>query len=171
MSGRPSREEYFLRIAEVVLERSTCLLRKYGAVIVVGDTIVSTGYNGPARGMKHCDEFGFCLKELANMPKGTGYDFCPAVHAEENAIINAARSGVSLVGGTLYIAGRDARTGELTEAMPCERCRRAIINAGIASVVIRTSDGGLRRVDPRSWVAEEEKRYLEKAEALRRSRG
>ncbi|RLE54159.1 MAG: cytidine deaminase [Candidatus Methanomethylicota archaeon] len=163
MEKRPNKDEYYLRIAEAVLQRSTCLLRKYGAIIVKNDAIVSTGYNGPARGVKNCDEFGFCLRELINAPKGHGYEYCPAVHAEENAIINAARLGASILGGKLYLVGKEVKTGKYTEAMPCERCRRAIINAGIVEVILRNADGSIKKINPKIWIEEDTKNYLEKA--------
>lgn len=164
---RPSKDEYYLDIALSVAKRSTCLLRKYGAIIVKNDTIVSTGYNGPARGVKNCDEIGFCLKESVNAPKGKGYEFCPGVHSEENCIINAARSGVSVLSGRLFIAGIEVKTGKLTEAMPCERCRRAIINAGLSEVIIRKADGGIKKINVSDWVEEDTKNHLKKIEEFR----
>lgn len=161
---RPSKDEYFLGIAEAVSKRSTCLLRKYGAIIVKDSVIISTGYNGAARKVKDCLEFGFCLKEEIEAPQGTGYDFCIGVHAEENAIIAAARQGSSVVDGILYIFGQDAKDGLLAEAHPCERCRRTIINAGINFVIFKKPDGSIEKIDVSEWVEEDSKNYLNKRE-------
>jgi len=159
---RPSKDDYYLGIAEAVSKRSTCLLRKYGAIIVKDDVIVSTGYNGAARKVKDCLELGFCLKEEVEAPQGIGYDFCIGVHAEENAIIHAARHGASVVDGTLYIYGEFAKDGTVAEAHSCERCRRAIINAGIKFVVMRKVDGTIEKIDVNKWAEEDSKNYLEK---------
>jgi len=155
---RLSKDEYYLGIACAVAARSTCLRRKFGAIVVKNDAIVATGYNGPARGVVNCAEVG-CLKDETNMPEYKGYDYCTAVHAEENAIINAARHGTSVLGSTLYIYGTYAKTGELTEAQPCDRCKRALINAGVAIVVIKLADGGVRKIDTNDWVYEDSENY------------
>ena len=156
--GRMSKDDYYLGIAAAVAARSTCMRRKFGAIIVKDDAIISTGYNGPARGVVNCAEVG-CLKDETGAPEYKGYDFCTAVHAEENAIINAARHGTSVMGSTLYIFGTYAKTGELTEANPCDRCKRALINAGIALVVIKTAGGGMRKIDTGEWVYEDSENY------------
>jgi len=156
--ARLSKDEYYLGIACAVAARSTCLRRKFGAIIVRNDAIVSTGYNGPARGVVNCAEVG-CLKDETNMPEYKGYDYCTAVHAEENAIINAARHGTSVLGSTLYIYGTYAKTGELTEAQPCDRCKRALINAGIDIVVIKAKDGSVRKISTGDWVYEDSENY------------
>jgi len=168
-NGRPSKDEYYLGIAEAVSKRSTCLRRRFGAIIVKDDAIVSTGYNGPARGVINCHVVG-CLKDEVNMPEYKGYDYCTAVHAEENCIINAARHGVSVLGGVLYIQGDYPETGKLTEANPCDRCKRALINAGIRTVVIRTADGGIRRVETDDWKREDSDNYISKIEAAKSKR-
>lgn len=164
---RPSKDEYYLGVAEAVCLRSPCIRRQFGAIVVKGDVVVSTGYNGPARGVVNCLAIG-CLKDELNLPSYSAYDFCPGVHAEENAVINAARHGASVMGGTLYIFGRNYRDGSLTEARPCDRCKRAIINAGIKEVVIRKSDGGLAKIDVANWVGEDTERYLKKMEETRK---
>ena len=109
--GRIDKENYYLDIAETVLERSTCLRRCYGAIIVKNDEIVSTGYNGAPRGRRNCGDLGRCTREVMNIPSGERYELCRSVHAEANAIISAARR--DSIGATLYLAGRDAKTGEL----------------------------------------------------------
>lgn len=129
---RLSKEEYYLGIAEAVLERSTCLRRKYGAVLVKNDEIVSTGYNGSARGEDNCCDTGECAREALNIPKGERYELCVAIHAEDNAITSAGRHRA--LGATLYIVGKEAN-GEYANPNPCIMCRRKIINAGIVRVV------------------------------------
>ena len=127
---RIDKENYYLDIAETVLERSTCLRRCYGAIIVKNDEIVSTGYNGAPRGRKNCMDLGYCTREAMNVPSGERYELCRSVHAEMNAIISAARRDT--LGATLYLAGREAKSGELLhDATSCSMCRRLIINAGI----------------------------------------
>lgn len=118
------RKEYYLNIAKAVSENSPCLKMKVGAIIVRDDAIVSTGYNGSARGEPHCEE---CLRK--DKLSGSEYKVCPAVHAEENAIINAARYGASVLGGYMYIYA------DKEKVSPCYRCERAIINAGIIRVI------------------------------------
>ena len=115
---RISKENYYLDIAETVLKRSTCLRRCYGAIIVNNDEIIATGYNGAPRGRRNCVDLGYCTREQMQVPRGERYELCRSVHAEANAIISAARRDT--VGGTLYLAGRDARTGELlSDATSC----------------------------------------------------
>jgi dCMP deaminase len=162
---RPPKDEYYLEIAKTVAQRSPCIRRKYGAVIVKNDAIVSTGYNGPARGVINCFEVG-CIKDLQNLPHGIAYEDCPGVHAEENAVVNAARNGSNVLGGSLYIAGVD-REGKLVEAIPCLRCRRILINAGIERVVIRKEDGGIKYINTQEWVSEDTKTYLEKLKRIK----
>ena len=108
---RIDKENYYLDIAETVLERSTCMRRCYGAIIVKNDEIVSTGYNGAPRGRKNCMDLGYCTREAMNVPSGERYELCRSVHAEMNSIISAARRDT--LGATLYLAGREAKTGEL----------------------------------------------------------
>ena len=155
---RPTKVEYYLNIAKAVGARSPCLRRKFGAIIVVNDAIVSTGFNGPARGVNNC-ELG-CLKDKMKAPHYSGYEWCPAVHAEENAIVNAARNGARVMGGTLYIVGVKP-DGTLTESIPCRRCRRIIINAGIEKVVTVNEKGEIIVYDPKEWVKEDTKWYEE----------
>jgi len=169
VDDRPSKEEYYLNIADEVSKRSPCVRRQYGAVIVIEDAIVSTGYNGPARGVVNCTEVG-CLKEELNLPHYSGYDFCTAVHAEENAVINAARNGSRILGGKLYLSGRDYKTGAQVEGVPCPRCKRALINAGIKEVVSTNSEGKIVSFDVKNWVEEDTKIYLEKLKEAKESK-
>ena len=120
-------------IAEAVLERSTCLRRKYGAVIVNNDQVISTGYNGSPRGEANCCDIGVCERERLNIPKGERYELCVAVHAEQNAVINASRDLMS--GGTIYIVGKNVSDGSYASPHPCLICRRFIKNAGIKNVI------------------------------------
>ena len=148
---RVSKENYYLDIAQTVLERATCLRRVYGAIIVKNDEIISTGYNGAPRGRKNCVDLGYCTREAMRVPRGERYELCRSVHAEANAIISAARR--DMAGGTLYLAGRDARTGELlSDATSCAMCRRQIINAGLERVVIRRTPEEYEVVPVKDWI-------------------
>ena len=129
--NRPDKDEYYLGIAASVTERSTCLRRRYGAVIVNKDEIIATGYNGSPRGEENCCNTGKCWREVHNIPHGEQYEKCVSVHAEMNAIISAARK--DMVDGTLYLAGFEGI--EPINAIPCTICRRLIKNAGIKRVV------------------------------------
>ncbi len=166
---RPRKDEYYLEIARAICLRSPCIRRQFGAVIVKDDVVVSTGYNGPARGVVNCMEVG-CLKDELDLPHYSGYDYCDGVHAEENSIINAARHGASVLGGTLYLYGQKFRDNSPIEGKPCDRCKRAIINAGIREVVIKKSDGSIARIDVAEWVSEDTKRYMEKIEEVRKTK-
>ena len=149
------KENYYLDIAETVLERSTCLRRQYGAIIVRNDEIVATGYNGAPRGRKNCSDLGYCVREQMRVPRGERYELCRSVHAEANAIISAARR--DMLGATLYLVGRDAKTGELLrDTMPCSMCKRLIINAGITQVVASTGEGEYVVIHVRDWVTDDE---------------
>lgn len=152
---RISKENYYLDIAETVLERATCLRRVYGAIIVNNDEIISSGYNGAPRGRKNCVDMGYCTREMAKVPRGERYELCRSVHAEANAIISAARR--DMVGGTLYLAGRDAQTGQLLgDATSCSMCRRQIINAGLEKVVIRRTKTEFDVVYVSDWIEEDD---------------
>ena len=132
-SERMTKVEYYLNIAETVSKRSTCLRRNYGAVIVNNDQIISTGYNGSHRGNENCNELGHCERQKLNIPSGERYELCESIHAEQNAIISAARK--DMIGSTLYLAGFDHETSKPITSLPCKLCRRMIINAGIEKVV------------------------------------
>lgn len=120
---RPSWDEYFIEIVNVVKKRSTCKRRQVGALIVKDKRILSTGYNGAPTGLKHCEEIG-CLREELGVPSGQRHELCRGLHAEQNAIVHAANSGVSIKGGTIYVTDQ-----------PCVLCAKMIINAGIKRVV------------------------------------
>lgn len=154
---RLSKDEYYLQIAHATSRRSTCLRRKFGAIIVKNDVIVSSGYNGSARGVVNCDRVG-CLKDELGIPHYEGYDHCIGVHAEENAVINAARSGNSTLNGVMYIFGEDVKTGEEIEPRPCSRCRRVLINAGISEIVIKGHK--IVHIKTEDWAAEDTRSYL-----------
>ena len=155
MEQRISKENYYLNIAETVLERATCLRRVFGAIIVKNDEIISTGYNGAPRGRANCVDMGYCSREAMKVPRGERYELCRSVHAEANAIISASRR--DMVGGTIYLVGRDARTGELlADATSCLMCRRMVINAGLEKVVIRRTDTEFEVVPVADWIAEDD---------------
>lgn len=161
--NRPSKDEYYLNIAKAVCKRSPCIRRKFGAIVVKDDAVVSTGYNGPARGVVNCLQVG-CLKDELDVPPYEGYDYCPGVHAEENSIINAARQGTSVLGGKLYLYGQKFETGEVFEGRPCDRCKRTIINAGIKEVVTKRPDGTILKKDVSDWISEDTDNYLKELE-------
>ena len=159
MDARMSKENYYLDIADAVLERSTCLRRKYGAIIVRNDEIISTGYNGAPRGRKNCSDLGRCTREELQIPSGQRYELCRSVHAEANAIISAARQ--DMIGATLYLVGRDARTNELlSDAMSCSMCKRQIINAGIEKVVIRSTPIEYRTIMVSDWIENDDSIFM-----------
>ncbi|MBQ3395638.1 MAG: dCMP deaminase family protein [Synergistaceae bacterium] len=143
MNNRKSKDEYYLNIAKAVLERSTCLRRKYGAVIVKDDEIISTGYNGAPRGDVNCCEVGYCFREHENIPHGERYEVCKSLHAEMNAIISASRR--DMIGSTLYLAGIEADGSSVADIAPCSMCQRLILNAGIKTVVTRKNDGSIHK--------------------------
>lgn len=128
---RIDKDTYYLEIARAVSKRSTCLRRQYGAVIVKDDEIISTGYNGSARGNPNCCDTGECWRDAHNVPHGEQYEKCVAVHAEQNALISAERK--HMIGATLYLYGEE--NGAVIDAKPCEICGRMLKNAGIKKVV------------------------------------
>lgn len=152
---RRDKINYYLDLAETVSQRCTCLRKHYGAVIVKNDEVISTGYVGAPRGRQNCSDLGYCLRTRLGVPRGERYELCRSVHAEANAIISASRR--DMVGGTLYLVGRDARTGELLgDATSCSMCRRLVINAGLKEVVIRRTATAFDVVDVADWVAEDD---------------
>ena len=152
---RRDKTNYYLDMADVARERGTCLRRTYGAVIVKNDTIVSTGYAGAPRGRANCIDLGYCMRQKLNIPRGERYEFCRSVHAEANAIIHASRE--QMLGATLYLVGREASTGELIpDANSCTMCKRMIINAGIAQVIIRRDMDTYDIIDVQQWVDHDE---------------
>lgn len=152
---RTDKKNYYLDIAETVLERGTCLRRNFGAIIVKNDQIVSTGYVGAPRGRKNCIDLGVCVREQNNIPRGERYELCRSVHAEANAIIHASRD--AMIGSTLYLVGKDAKTGEYVEnASACSMCKRMIINAGIKKVIIRNTKDKFTALYVDEWVQNDE---------------
>ena len=148
---RVSKPNYYLDIAETVAKRATCLRRKFGAIIVKNDSIVSTGYNGAPRGRKNCTNLGVCVRDTLNIPRGERYEMCRSVHAEANAIIAASRE--EMIDATLYLAGLNAQTGELEESIDsCMMCKRMIINSGISTVVFRMNAEEYKVVRVRDWI-------------------
>lgn len=124
MLNRPSWDDYFMEITFTVAKRSSCLRRQVGALLVKDHRIITTGYNGAPAGMKHCGELGGCLRQQMGCAPGTGHEFCRALHAEQNAVIQAAIMGVSIKGATLYCTHS-----------PCSLCAKILIGAGIERVV------------------------------------
>lgn len=149
---RRDKINYYLDIAETVAARGTCLRRNFGAIIVKNDEIISTGYVGAPRGRQNCCDLGYCTREKLNIPRGERYELCRSVHAEANAIISAARS--DMLGGTLYLVGKEYATGAyVNNASPCAMCRRQIINAGIEKVIVRDDQTQYRVIDVyEEWV-------------------
>ena len=153
--ARVEKENYYLDIADTVSERSTCLRRNYGAIIVRNDEIIATGYNGAPRGRKNCSDLGCCTREELKIPSGQRYELCRSVHAEANCIISASRS--ETLGATLYMACRDPKTGELIPgSTSCSMCRRLIINAGIERVVIRDTKDEFRVETVQDWIDQDD---------------
>ena len=148
---RISKENYYLDIAQTVAERSTCLRKKYGAIIVKNDTIVSTGYVGAPRGRKNCSDLCRCMRDEMNIPRGERYEMCRSVHAEMNAIINASRE--QMLDGVMYLAGVDAKTGELVKnACCCMMCKRLVLNAGITKVIVRETKDEFTVCETADWI-------------------
>lgn len=142
--NRPEWDEYFLNIAREVGKRSTCLRRHYGAIIVKDKIIISTGYNGSPRGEVNCIDSGLCERERLKVPKGERYELCVAVHAEQNAIINA--DPLKMNGATIYIVGINVADGSFASGEPCLLCRRMIKNAQIAKVICRNPQGEISEI-------------------------
>lgn len=152
---RVSKTNYYLDIAQTVSERSTCMRKRYGAIIVKNDVIVSTGYNGAPRGRQNCCEMQFCLREKLQIPRGERYELCRSVHAEANAIIAAARE--QMLGGTLYICCTDPADGAvIPDTCSCMMCKRMIINAGISTVILRDTKEDFRRIEVAEWITNDD---------------
>jgi dCMP deaminase len=153
MAERKGKEEYYLGIAESVAQDSTCIRRKYGAIIVKNDEIIASGYNGAPRKVKNCCDAQFCLREELHIPAGERYELCRSVHAEQNAIISAPRKDT--MGAILYMVGIDANTGKYTSYnQPCKICKRMIINAGILLVITREYNGKYRVIPVEDFIQE-----------------
>ena len=153
--NRRDKTNYYLDMAQVALERGTCLRRNFGAVIVKNDVIVSTGYTGAPRGRANCIDIGTCVRQKMGIPRGERYEFCRSVHAEANAIISASRN--ECIGGDIYLVGHDAKTGAiLSDATSCSMCRRMIINAGLRRVVIRNTKTEFTVVPVQDWIDQDD---------------
>ncbi len=152
---RKDKINYYLDMAEVALERGTCIRRNFGAIIVKNDEIISTGYVGAPRGRKNCCDLKFCLREKMNVPRGERYELCRSVHAEQNAIISASRK--DMISSTLFLVGKDYQTGEYVEnARPCALCKRMIINAGIKEVIVRNNKKDYTIINVNDFVINDE---------------
>lgn len=152
---RIDKINYYLDIAESVLERSTCLRRKYGAVIVNNDEIVSTGYNGSPRGCTNCNEKGSCIREELNIPRGTKYELCSSVHAEQNALLSASRR--ETLAADIYLVGKSVVNDSfIMNTEPCSLCKKLIINSGIENVHIRNSKKNNKIIKVENWIENEE---------------
>jgi dCMP deaminase len=152
---RIDKINYYLDIAESVLERSTCIRRCFGAVIVKNDEIISTGYNGAPRGRKNCSDFGYCMREKLNIPRGERYELCRSVHGEENAIISASRK--DMIGSSLYLVGKNFDNDEyVKDARPCAMCKRVIINSGIEKIYIRNDKEKYTEINVNDFITNDE---------------
>lgn len=150
MPDRIDKTNYYLNIAEAASQRSTCLKRQYGSIIVKNDSIISTGFNGSSRGVTSCLETGKCLRQ--NSARGTDYSNCISVHSEQNAIIHASRN--DMLGSDLYLVGTQTIDGVKTyveNVAPCSLCKRMIINAGIKSVIVRITDTEFKVFNIEDW--------------------
>ncbi len=155
MRNRVDKHNYYLDIAETVIERGTCLRRNFGAIVVKNDEIVSTGYTGAPRGRQNCCNTGICIRQELNVPRGERYELCRSVHAEANCIISASRQ--EMIDATLYLVGKEVSTGELIpDASSCSMCKRLIINSGIKEVIIRNTKTEYTVVPVSKWVEEDE---------------
>ena len=153
--GRIDKNNYYLDIAESVVERGTCLRRNFGAIIVKNDEIISTGYVGSPRGRENCCDLNYCVREKLNVPRGERYELCRSVHAEQNAIISASRK--DMMGATLYLVGLNYKDKTYVEnANPCSLCKRMIINAGLEKVVIRDSKKDYRVIEVKTYIENDE---------------
>jgi len=161
---RLSKNEYFLNIAKQVGQRSTCFRNKLGAIIVKDDMILATGYIGAPRKTKDCLERNECLRNKLNIPHGQRYELCRSVHREQNVIINAARSGVSILNGDMFIYTETSQ-GKKINSLPCFICKKMIINSGLNRVICSTQDGGYKVFNVQDWVLDwQEKDVLDDKE-------
>lgn len=152
---RRDKINYYLDLAETVSQRSTCIRRHFGAVIVQNDEVISTGYSGAPRGRKNCADLNYCVRSQLNIPRGERYELCRSVHAEMNAIISASRN--QMLGSTLYLVGIECDGGEyVKEASSCSMCKRTIINSGIEHVIIRDDKNDYRIINVKKWIDEDE---------------
>ena len=162
MPNRISKDEYYMNIAREAAARSTCFRARHGAVIVKDDQIISTGYVGAPRKTKDCFERGNCLRREMGIPSGQRYELCRSVHSEQNAIINASRSGISLLGAKMYLYSvkLDGDTEVSIDAYPCFICKKMIVNSGIAELVSRQKDGSLKVFKIEDWAKDWQEKDL-----------
>ena len=153
--SRVSKENYYLDIAQTVSERSTCLRRRFGAIIVKNDSIIATGYNGAPRGRKNCDDLGYCFREKLGIPRGERYEMCRSVHAEANAIIAAPRE--QMLGATLYMVCTSPVDGAVMGGTTsCMMCKKLAINAGIEKLVVRDDAENFRVIKVSDWIEDDD---------------
>lgn len=151
---RISKINYYLDIAETVSERSTCLRKRYGAIIVKNDVIISTGYNGAPRGRQHCIDMG-CYRSRLGIPQGERYELCRSVHSEANAIIAASRE--NMLGADLYMCCTSPDDGSIISGTnSCMMCKRMILNSGISRVIIRDTKSDYRIINTRQWIEDDD---------------
>ena len=152
---RRDKINYYLDLAEIVSQRTTCLRRRYGAVIVKNDEVISTGYVGAPRGRKNCTDLGFCIRQELGIPRGERYELCRSVHAEANAIISASRD--KMIDATLYLTGVEVSDGSyVSNSCCCSMCKRMVINAGIKEVIIRDDKDNYRIINVNDWIDNDE---------------
>jgi dCMP deaminase len=152
---RRDKHNYYLDVSETILKRASCLRRKFGAVIVKNDEVISSGYNGSPRGRANCIDLGECAREKNEIPRGERYELCRSVHAEANAIIHASRR--DMLGSTLYLVGIEVSNGSyVKEISPCAMCKKLIINAGIKNVIMRENFEKFVITDSNFWVINDE---------------
>lgn len=157
--NRTSKHNYYLDIAQTVSERSTCIRRRFGAIIVKNDVIIATGYNGAPRGRLNCSDIESCVREEMNVPRGERYELCRAVHAEANAIIAASRE--QMQGATMYMCCTDPWTKDVVGSIcSCAMCKRLIINAGIEEVVAREDKDNYTIYQVSDWVRNDDSRNV-----------
>ncbi len=154
MIKKISKDEYYLKIAKTVGVKSNCLMAGHGCIIVKNDQILSTGYVGSPRKTLDCIELGYCIRRKKQVKSGTGYEICRSVHAEMNAIINAARSGSSIFGGDMFLFSAKRAGNKFIEvnAYPCILCKKMIINAGINRFIGNDDQGNLKIYQVKNWV-------------------
>lgn len=156
---RTSKHNYYLDIAQTVSERSTCIRRRFGAIIVKNDVIIATGYNGAPRGRLNCSDIESCVREEMNVPRGERYELCRAVHAEANAIIAASRE--QMQDATMYMCCTDPWTKDVVGSIcSCAMCKRLIINAGIKEVVAREDKDNYTIYQVSDWIRNDDSRNV-----------
>ena len=151
---RRDKTNYYLDLAETVALRGTCLRRRYGAIIVKNDEVISTGYAGAPRGRKNCCDIGYCIRQQLGIPRGERYELCRSVHAEANAIISASRD--KMIDATLYLTGVENDGSYVANSCSCSMCKKMIINAGIKKVVIRDTHDDFRIIPVEEWIENDE---------------